>query len=451
VRRTLLLGLVLVVSCSRAPPKPVAAPAPSLPPDTVAIRVEHLPPGDGWKVTWRLPHPVRQVRLARPGNGERKGHWILGTPGLSIVTADGMDRVVSSGEPFDAFQAIIVQYTRKPEKDYQAFIPFDDGTMLLYTGILDLEPPPAEGPWRHDFELVPRKGDAVVVGGARTQGTARWSTRGPGTYVAFGNTPLQETPLGLAMVDGGMPSWLRDRTLFLAVRVFGHYAVKTGWRLDQRPTFFLSYGRLPDPGALSFGGGTLDGVVQLDARMGSRYEEVEDPVVWERQARMVAHEAAHLWLSHMFRPADGSSRWLDEGGADAWALRALLDLNVLTRTRFREILSQDQAECLALLQEGPLVDAARAGRWTAIYRCGEVANFLTEAAGIRRDPPWDVLQFWGQVFFDARNGTYDEALWLDTLAGLPGGPRVVGVVRRMSSRPDAALAGDVQDLFQLAK
>ena len=49
--------------------------------------------------------------------------------------------------------------------------------------------------------------------------------------MAFGNTPLQETPLGLAMVDGGMPSWLRDRTLFLAPRVFGHYAVKTGWRL----------------------------------------------------------------------------------------------------------------------------------------------------------------------------------------------------------------------------
>ena len=451
MQRISLLCLVLVVSCAHKPAAPPAAPATAPPgprPGSASIRVEHLAPGAGWWVTWQLPHPVQKVRLSRPGHGDRRRQWIFQTPGVHIVTEGDADWVVSAAAPFASFQALIVEYARKPEKDYQAFIPFEDGTVLVYTGVLDVTAPATEEPWRLDLEFVPRPGDAVVVNGARVVGRAAWTSAGDGTYVAFGSTPTVETPLGLAVVDRGMPAWLRDRTLMLALQVFGHYATRTGWRLDGRPTFFLSYGREADPGALSFGGGTLHGVVQLDTRIGSRHAAEEDPVVWEMQARLLAHEVAHLWLDHLFRPADGSSRWLDEGGADAWALRALLDLDVVDRDRFRQILREDTAECLRLLQEGPLATAARAGRWKALYRCGELASFLTEAAGSRRDPPWDLVQFWGQVFYGTRGGVYDEALWFDILLGLPGGERAAGVIRRVVGQPDASLAADVEELLQ---
>lgn len=454
MRRTLLIGLLLVVSCAHkpaAPPAPPTSGSPGPRHGVASIRVEHLPPGSGWRVTWQLPFPVQEVRLARPGHGDRKRQWILATPGLSLVTEDGIDRVVSATGPFSSFQATLVEFARKPEKDYQAFIPFEDGTVLVYTGMLDVAAPPEVEPWRMELELVPRPGDAVVVGGERIAGRATWMSRGDGTYAAFGSTPTLETPLGLAVVDRGMPAWLRDRTLAFALQVIGHYTARTGWRLSGRPTFFLSFGREEDPGALSFGGGTLENVVQLDARIGSRHATEQDPVVWERQARLVAHEAAHLWLDQLFRPAEGASRWLDEGGADAWALRALLDLDVVDRARFRRILREDTAECLRLLQDGPLATAARAGRWKALYRCGQLASFLTESAGTRRDPPWDLVQFWGQVFYGARNGTYDEALFFDTLLGMPGGERAAGVVRRLVGQPDAALAADVDELLQYSQ
>lgn len=451
MRRTLFVGLLLLASCAHSPAPvapPLAPPAtPVQAPGTVSIRVERLAPGAGWAVTWRLPHPVQEVRLARPGHGDRKRQWILATPGLSIVSVDGRDRVVSSAAPFDTFSAILVEYARKPEKDYQALIPFLDGTVLVYTGALAVEAPTAEEPWRVDFELVPRKGETVVVAGIVHAGAARWSSRGDGTYVAFGTPPIHDTPSGMAVVDGGMPAWLRDRTLSLAPKVFAYHAARTDWQLGQRPTFFLSYGAEPDPGPLSFGGGTLEGVVQLDARMGTRFAGQEDPVVWEKQARLLAHEAAHLWLDQQLRPSDGVSSWLDEGGADAWALRALLDLDVVTRARFREIVSQDAAECIRRLEVGPLSGAARDGRWAAIYRCGEVANLLTEAAGARREPPWNLVQFWGQVFYRARDGRYDEAIWFDTLLSMTGGTRVAEVVRGMVEGPDPALASEIQALL----
>ena len=290
-----------------------------------------------------------------------------------------------------------------------------------------------------------------MVNGARTVGRAAWKSRGDGTYVAFGSTPTLETPLGLAVVDRGMPAWLRDRTLMFALQVVGHYTVRTGWRLETVPPSSSPTGgrttRVRSPSAA----GRSTAWCSSTRRIGSRFATVQDPVVWERQARLVAHEAAHLWLDQLFRPADGTSRWLDEGGADAWALRALLDLGVVDRNRFRQLLREETAECLGLLQEGPLATAARAGRWKALYRCGQLASFLTEAAGSRRDPPWDLVQFWGQVFYGARGGVYDEALWFDTLLGMPGGARSAGVVRRLVGQPDASLAADVDDLLQYSQ
>ena len=441
--RYLLLASTTLLACAHAPAPPVPAP------EVVSIRVEHVGPDAAWRVTWRLPRDVKEVRLVRPGHGDRTRRWQISTPGLRLETIDEVDRIVSEGPLFRTFEAHVLEFARKPEKDYQAFIPFLDGSVLLFTGTYDVEPSPGAPPWTIAFQLVPRPGETVVIGGARHEVFSDWSSRGDGTYALFGNTPSVETPLGLALVDGGMPAWLRERTLALAPRLFALYAERTGHRLAERPTFFLSYGREADAGSFSFGGGTLPGVVQLDARMGSRFAGEGDPMVWERQARLLAHEAAHLWLDQAFEPAPGSSRWLDEGGADAFALRALLDLGIVSPERFQELLSGDLAECLLFLDAGPLTDAARAGRWTALYRCGEVASFLADAAGARRSPSWDLFQFWGEVFRGAKDRVYDEALWLWTLSALPGGDREAAAVRRLVRRPDAALGADLADLLRI--
>ena len=447
MRRSLLALIALAVSCSHAR---VAAPAPSPAPDEVLIRIEPAATSRGtWRVTWRLPRPVSEVRFSRPGHGDRAAHWTVATAGLSLSTEAGVDRIRSSGPPFRTLEVVVAEYARKPEKDYQVFIPFTDGSVLLFTGAFDVDTPEGGPSWTLAYALVPRSGEAVVVGGARHLGATTWGARGDGTYACFGTTPSTETPFGVAVVDRGMPSWLRDRTLALAPEVFARYASGTRQPLAERPTFFLSYGVDPTPGSFSFGGGTLAGVVQLDTRLGARHTGEENPEVWEKQARLLAHEAAHLWLDHAFKPAGSAGRWLDEGGADAFALRALVDLGVMSRDRFHEVLSADSAECLRLLEEGPLSEAARAGRWKALYRCGEVASFLAEAAASRRAPPWDLLQFWGQVFWEAPERTYDEENWFSVLAALPGGPEASDVVRRMVDRPDPSIAAAVDALLRV--
>jgi hypothetical protein len=435
-----------VCACATVPPVP---PRPDAGPE-VSIRIERVTGDDAWRVSYRLPSPVAEIRFARGGYENRVSHWSVATPGLVLVRQDGEDRIVSAGAPFQELELHIAGYARKPEKDYQVFVPFTDGDVLVYTGVFDLLAPEVGPAWRNVYRLVPRPGDGVVVGGLRQAGEATWVATGDGTYACFGSAEPVETPLGIAVVDRGMPSWLRERTLALAPRVFALYADRTGTRLAVRPTFFLSYGADPDPGTRSFGGGTLDSVVQVDARLGERFRGEGDPAVWESQARLLAHEAAHLWLDHAYEPEEGSSRWLDEGGADAFALRALLELGVISRERFSAILSGDATDCLRRLEQGPLADAGRTGRWKALYLCGELASFLAEAAGSRLAPPQDLLQFWGQVFRGTSGRKYGERLWLTTLSSLPAGTEPAGIVRRMVDGPDAELAADVAAALRTA-
>ncbi len=445
-----LLALLAGVACASAPTRPAPTGEP-----VVAIRVEQPESGGDWRVSWELPVPVSEAPFARGDYPDRARRWRVATPGVAIVTEDGVDRLRSSSGPVSRVEVRIAPYAVKPEKDYQLLVPFTDGDVLVYTGAFELAVPgrgeaPPEPPWRNVFTFVPRPGQGVVVGGRRTDGPATWPSREGGTYACLGAARPVETSLGLAVVDAGMPAWLRDRTLDLAPRVFALYATGTGERLDVRPTFFLSYGADPGPDGYSFGGGTLEGVVQLDTRLAGRHLAASDAEVWTSQARLLAHEAAHLWLDHAFEPADDAGRWLDEGGADAFAFRALLDLAVVDRARWLELVSDDATACLRQLESGPLSGAARAGRWKALYRCGAVASLLADAVGAAGSPPRDLLAFWGGVFRASPGGRYGESLWLLHLESMPGGREAAAVVRRMVAAPDASLPADLVAILRRA-
>jgi hypothetical protein len=416
----------------------------------VAIRLERAERDGDWHVAWTLRSPVTEARFSRGGYENRLSRWTVVTPGVAIVREGAEDRFRSTVGPVGRIEVRIAPYAVKPEKDYQVFVPFTDGDVLVFTGVFDLAPPPGAPSWRNVLTLVPRPGEGVVVGGRRTEGAATWESRGDGTYACLGSASPLETPLGLAVVDRGMPWWLRDRTLALAPRVFALYAERTGVPLAVRPTFFLSYASDPAPGSFSFGGGALDDVVQLDTRLGARFRSEADPGVWLSQARLLAHESAHVWLDHAFEPAPGASRWLDEGGADAFALRALLDLEVVPRESWLALVSAEATSCLRHLEQGPLSDAARAGRWKALYQCGALASLLADALGARTVPPRDLLSFWGEVFRAAPGGVYDEALWLRILETLPEGAGSAALVRRMIAGADPALPADLVTALRAA-
>ncbi|MGH7293435.1 MAG: hypothetical protein ACRELB_00810, partial [Polyangiaceae bacterium] len=159
--------------------------------------------------------------------------------------------------------------------------------------------------------------------------------------------------------------------------------------------------------------------------------------------RLAAHEAAHFWNADQHaRRGEPGDAWLDEGSADALAMRALHATGVLDDAAYRGALSEAASECAMWLSGGePLTACARPGHSRALYVCGSTLSLVAEAAVRRRDPGADLFTFWKAVF-DEGQPAYDEATFFRVLDRLGGAPPVSAAVRRLvhERQPDPTQA-----------
>lgn len=442
--RIAALGL-LVTACASVP---VAPHAPATP-ERVRVQLEHLPGDEGWAVTYRFPRPVPAAHFLRGGSGLRQAHWkVLSPAGARIETREDQDVLLAgAGGSLEEVRIRIEPFATKPEKNYQPFIPYMRGGVLAFTGHLHLEPASESGgsatePFRgnHDL-LVPRAGERIVVLGRSYDGAAEPPDDEEGTYAFFGDVaPVQSEHL-IGVVDPGAPLWLRRATEELLPKLFAFYAERTHHRLSFKPTVFLSYGEEPRASSISIGGGTLAGLVQLELRVGSLHQTEGDPIVRERVFHVIAHEAAHLWNGQMFSSQVPHGDWMFEGGADAFAYRALRRLGLLSEQDYLARLSEAASLCALGLGGQPLTEAWRAGQTRNFYTCGATLELIAEAAARKVDPHADVFSLWAHLFDAAGPGhRYDDRLFFKAFAdgGVPAAR--IEQLRALVEKPDPQLA-----------
>jgi hypothetical protein len=420
-QRTTVLGAacLLLAGCAARPVGPQASG-----PWVVAIAVVHDEGSDGWHVSYSFPEPVRGLRFRDHEYLLRGSAWQIETPGVRIVREGAGEALVCAGAGVRAIALRIAGGTRRPEKASPLVLAFADGSRLIYTGYFDVV---AEGrPAETRFTFTPRPRERVVLGGAVSDGPATWTAGGEGTFAYFGQTTPIITRDLVLVVDAGAPAWLLERTTALFPRLFALYAARTGQALGWKPVVLLGYGADAVAGSRSLGGSTLPGLVQLEVRLGSRFQGEPDAALVEDTVHLLAHEAAHFWNGQMFRNA-GEGRggdWLHEGAADAFALRALLELGVIGRERYLARLSQALSGCVLGLAEASLHESSQPGLTKNHYNCGSTIALLTEAALRAHDPRDDLFRFWGRVFAQSRDRRYDEVGYLARLGADGGGPGI---------------------------
>ena len=427
--------LALIAACATPrPDAPVALPAA----DPARLRVDaaltQRDPGS-FALELRLSRAVTRLAFTRPGDGRRLPSLQLIAPaGAALQTSgEGRDELVAPA-PFDRVSLIARVYRHLPEKDYQPYIALSGGGLLVYTGQYDVGPEDTE--LRYTFK--PLAGETAVLPGRASQRAIEWSTTaGEGTYAAFGKlTPVDEPAL-VAVVDPGMPEWLDREARQTLPRLFDLYAKTFGVALPKRPTVFLSYGDEDVPGSVSLGGGTLDGLVQLEVRLGEARRAAFDPAVLKSFRHLLAHEAAHLWNSHWLE-AKGPD-WVHEGGAELLAFRAVRELGLSTEADLLDRLSWSASEC-AMVRGGAELgkDAVRAR-----YACGAVIQaIVSEQAQGGLEAIWARLMVLG-----ANKAGYDDQTFYKACAELGTPPERIAASRALAgTRAGSAQAAVIEAL-----
>jgi hypothetical protein len=442
LRHEVLAGLLLAgaLACHAADRRGAthrrSPPPPSEKTQGAQVRLEHLPDRDAWRVTYALPTPVLELGFVRDAFPGRLTHWNVLTAGVHLAREHDADVIVAEpARPFDEVSIEIPTAEAHPEKDYQAFFTYSGGGTLVYTGQFDV----AAAGSGSELTFVPRPGERVILEGHAASGPQPWRSVGDGTYVYFGATSPLVGPDFIGVIDTGMPSWLFAEVRALLPEISALYARGTGIDLPFTPTVYMSYRRDESPLARSLGGGVLQHVMQVEIRLGQQIEAGPRTPLIESVDTVLAHEVAHFYNGQALQRESPGSDWMHEGGADAFAYKALNRLGRLSDARLAEIEAAAFSSCLVGTRLGPLHEASVPGRFKLYYWCGHLIAHITEGLGARSTPSVDLHGFWGELLRRSREAPYSEADYLSLLRGLSGGEAAEAAVR-------ALLTGSASDI-----
>lgn len=424
-------------------PAPTGLRDPADDPLVLAVDITERVAQDRWHVRYTLPEGAHGLCFVRDRNRFRAATW---TPlhGARWLDLPGCEALLAADERSNTIELEFDSDLENKTADYNLNFDFSDGGRLLYTGHLVAVPFTCEPPdcsrttslhnadthlaFDWTFHSAPERGITLLELRARPGAPLAWRQslpqRSSGTFVYFGALePLDAGPLTL-VIDPGLPPWLAERTRDLMPRLFEHYRQATGVELPFEPLVLLSFGGGTQPGA-SLKGGTLEGLVQLDASGQAWLEPPSDDTetLW---LHFLSHESFHLWNNQMFRVRGGQSHeWLSEGSAEYMALAAARQLDLIDEDTLTRRLVDSANRCLARLDGVPLMAAPFHGRYAAYYACGPLLFAWLEHRARR---PGDELREAGRILStlfarsDVHSRTYSTWDLLALLEAASGDP-----------------------------
>lgn len=446
MRHLFLLALgVLAAACGTVGPDRKVPSEPSRPPSSFGETVRAEPPaveihqpseGEPWRAVYRLEEPVRELRFFRDDNFRRAGewNWRIRTPGYEF-SRRGRHETLTLANGATAVKTLEIEFEKNTEqlpRDYELFEPFTDGSAAIYTGHFLVRD--RDGQLITDFLLVPERGGRVLIEGRFRTGPVGWSDpEGHGTFAYFGDIRPIETDDMIAIVDPGMPEWVRVQGQRMLPAFFDLFSRELGADPGARPTVLFSF-EDADMDNVRQNGGALPALVYMSI-VGRRWREAEAQMSLSL-FETLAHEAAHLWNGRMVAPESDSAAWLAEGGADALAWRALLQIGLMSPAEYEQRHRQALSDCTGRLDGRPVESVVARGDFKAAYSCGAVIFLWAEYAIAGGHRPSVVFGIWSDIINRAEDGgnTYGWSSFSKVLRSRGVTEAAVGEINRFLMR-----------------
>lgn len=413
-----------------------AASAPARSADPMRISIIARPSG-AWLMSYAAATATTRLDLGPTLEGFRARTWSIETAGLSLVSEDGRDFIISS-KPFRraaiAINAAPIAQKDWPVKDYRPIAAMGEAGVLLYTGHFSAYENGAR--LRALYDVKTPQGWSIYAFGRAHAALEGWSS--PFAQPAFlylgPDAPRVDGPS--ALIDARAPQWIKQETARLPARATSYFDRALGRSLAAAPDVFVTVGDLSIPGRLSLLGDALPG--QFQATLDGDVWRMETPQAGAALRGSIVHEIAHLYQL-LAESKPGTPVYIHEGGADALAGEALVAMNLSGPEDRRAGLEAALSECAALTQGVSLKSRMAAAQspedWRAAYACGHVLNV---AAGGRAGP----AAFWRAFIERAATDLYDEALFFALIEEREGDALAAAIkafARTNHARPRAEL------------
>lgn len=394
---------------------------------------------DRWRLTYELAEPATRLRFARPARFFRETHWSVTTPGWRLER-DGESQVLVGDAPRHELVLEMEAWAGIMQAEYRAAQPFSDGATALYTGHFYLRDVALEervevaddAPYLARLRVTPPPGTRAIVQGRVHDRPFEWTDPySAGTYLYFGAQKPIVTRHLIAVVDPGLPAWLKHRAESLFPPMFEGLTQGFDEALPWQPTVLIAWEAGPED-AQNWSGGALPGQIRMSLQGGQW--EMENPSNAAELARFIAHEAAHFWNGQIISYRDRNQSWMHEGGADAIAELMLLRLGLVGPQDLNARREIAINRCLSALGGLSVNGLAARNQFGDYYPCGHLMAIWSEAALAQSNPDHDLLTLWARLIDDTGVGQrYAQEDYFAVLEALGVRAVLTGAMARFAS------------------
>jgi predicted Zn-dependent protease with MMP-like domain len=325
-----------------------------------------------WTVSFKLQKPASKLDFISNPNEARIQRWKSISNDFIIEYKNNKEVITRKDGALFLNASFILEptYTVLP-KAYSPFLSFSDGGMSIHDGrfFACAEMCAHEVDYLWNMKLIAPESENIIVHGEIYHSEANWDGKDSGSYIYVGQQKTINTQDVVALVDNQLPKELKSHLSLTLPQIMMYFAQQFG-NLKIKPTLFASYQPIKQAAKGTAHGGVLPNQIFMhwygvNLQATEQDENFKNDMIW-----FFAHEAAHMYQKEAMRTLEKSQAWLQEGGADKFALSALKLIKPELVQYLNQRIDKFKSKCHGGVQDTALVDAIQYSQFKLHYNCG---------------------------------------------------------------------------------
>jgi len=364
-----------------------------------------------WEIHYHFKHPVSQITFNTNPNSFREKHWGFSRKNSSLITKKGEQSLIFS-KPARSIKIKVSGLDNNfYNRNYTPFIVFSDMSSAIYVGHYYLSSIKIKQNLFHsnklnlNLQLSTNMREKILYKNKISSKKIKIRKDTGPEYAYFGNLSYSRQKYNTLIIDPKLPKWIMSIYEDSTPKIISFFQTSFNISLSSVPLVLVGFNNKDLTPRID--GGFVGNQVAINI-VGNGWSQYNLQNKNEH-LRLLAHEISHLWIGGLFKANTTFEKfnnviWMHEGGANAFALKGLLELKLVSKDWFNSQYKKAINECVNSLDLSNINSFDKVNKLQSSYACGASLNLLFEH--MLNDK--NIFDLWSSIFLSHSNNVYSQ-------------------------------------------